>query len=77
MILEVKDAGTPALTRYQRVIVTVGTPVSGGVGGTVPPTLSLTLGAAATFGAFTPGVAQGVHGDDDGERDLLRRATRR
>ena len=28
------------------------------VGGTVPATLSLTLGAPATFGAFTPGVAQ-------------------
>ena len=30
----------------------------GGVGGTVPATLSLTLGAPATFGAFTPGVAR-------------------
>ena len=28
------------------------------VGGSVPPTLSLTLGPAASFGAFTPGVAQ-------------------
>ena len=28
------------------------------VGGTVPATLSLTLGAPATFGAFTPGVAR-------------------
>ena len=28
------------------------------VSGTVPPTLSLTLGAPATFGAFTPGVAK-------------------
>jgi hypothetical protein len=28
------------------------------VGGTVPPTLSLTLGAPASFGAFTPGVAK-------------------
>ena len=28
------------------------------VGGTVPPTLSLTLGAPASFGAFTPGVAR-------------------
>jgi hypothetical protein len=28
----------------------------GGVGGTVPATLSLTLGPAASFGAFTPGV---------------------
>ncbi|MDX6727140.1 MAG: hypothetical protein QOK49_1945, partial [Baekduia sp.] len=30
--------------------------VSGGVGGTVPATLSLTIDAPATFGAFTPGV---------------------
>jgi hypothetical protein len=26
------------------------------IGGTVPPTLALTLGAPASFGAFTPGV---------------------
>jgi hypothetical protein len=30
----------------------------GGIGGSVPATLSLTLGAPATFGAFTPGVAK-------------------
>ena len=30
--------------------------VEGGVAGTVPATLSLTLGAPATFGTFTPGV---------------------
>ncbi len=30
----------------------------GAVGGTVPATLSLTLGPTASFGAFTPGVAQ-------------------
>jgi amidase len=33
-----------------------GTAVDGDVGGTVPATLSLSLGAPATFGAFTPGV---------------------
>jgi Asp-tRNA(Asn)/Glu-tRNA(Gln) amidotransferase A subunit family amidase len=33
-------------------------PVAGDVGGAVPATLSLTLGPAATFGAFTPGVTQ-------------------
>ena len=35
-------------------------PIEGeaGVGGTVPATLSLTLGPAATFGAFTPGLAR-------------------
>ena len=30
----------------------------GGVGGSVPATLALTLGAPATFGAFTPGIAK-------------------
>ena len=34
------------------------TPVAGDVGGSVPATLSLTLGANASFGAFTPGVAR-------------------
>ena len=46
-------------------------------GGTVPATLSLSLGAPASFGAFTPGVDARVHGVDDGERDLHRRSTRR
>ena len=31
-------------------------PVTGEVGGSVPATLALTLGAPASFGAFTPGV---------------------
>ncbi|MDA0180090.1 DUF1593 domain-containing protein [Solirubrobacter phytolaccae] len=57
-ILEVKDAGTPTLTKYQRVVVTVGENVPGTVGGTVPATLSLTLGAPASFGAFVPGTAK-------------------
>ena len=42
----------------------------GTVGGSVPATLALTLGAPASFGAFTPGVDQGLHGVDDRERDL-------
>ena len=43
----------------------------------VPATLSLTLGAPASFGAFTPGVARDYDGGDDGERDLDAPATRR
>jgi hypothetical protein len=35
---------------------TIGTQTSGGVGGTVPATLSLSLGTPASFGTFTPGV---------------------
>ncbi len=34
------------------------TDTPGTVGGSVPATLALTLGAPATFGAFTPGVAK-------------------
>ncbi len=34
------------------------TDASGSAGGTVPATLALTLGAPASFGAFTPGVAR-------------------
>src|SRR4051812_31990981 len=34
------------------------TSVDGGAGASVPATLALTLGAPATFGAFTPGVAK-------------------
>ncbi|WP_053226018.1 M14 family metallopeptidase [Solirubrobacter soli] len=37
---------------------TYGTSVDGGVGGTVPATLSLTLGTPASFGPFAPGVAK-------------------
>ena len=42
----------------------------GGVGGSVPATLSLTLGAPASFGAFTPGRGEGLHGVHDGHRRL-------
>ena len=48
------------------------TPVMGDVGGTVPATLSLTLGAPATFGAFTPGVAKDYTATTTGDRDLDR-----
>lgn len=58
MILEVTDDGTPALTRYQRVIVTVSARATQTVTSTVTPTLSLTLGAAPSFGALVPGTAR-------------------
>ena len=47
------------------------TNTNGGVSGTVPATLGLTLGPAS-FGSFTPGHAH-LHGVDHGQRDLLRR----
>ena len=49
-----------AVSRMDDVIVHGDTVVGiafGGVGGTVPATLSLTLGTPAAFGAFTPGLA--------------------
>ena len=49
------------------------TEVPGTVGGTVPPTLSLTLGAAASFGAVHARRREGLHGVHDRERDLDRR----
>ena len=44
----------------------------GGVSGTVPATLSLTLGTAPSFGAFMPGRERHLHGDRHGDRDLSR-----
>jgi hypothetical protein len=38
------------------LVLSVSTSASGGVGGTVPAALSLTLGTPASFGAFTPGL---------------------
>jgi hypothetical protein len=48
--------GNTAGVKSQTFIPHVDAP--GDVSGSVPPTLSLTLGAAATFGAFTPGVTR-------------------
>ncbi|MDA0163273.1 hypothetical protein OM076_23565 [Solirubrobacter ginsenosidimutans] len=39
-------------------VANLSTTASGGVSGTVPATLGLSLGAPASFGAFTPGVAK-------------------
>jgi hypothetical protein len=50
------DTTTIRIARGQTVNRSLCT--QGGVGGTVPATLSLTLGAPATFGAFTPGLAK-------------------
>ena len=48
------------------------TPVLGDVGGTVPATLALTLGTAASFGAFTPGIARSYTATTTGNVDLDR-----
>ena len=50
---------------------------TGTVGGTVPATLSLSLGAPASFGAVHAGRGEGVHGVDVRDRDLAPRVTRR
>ena len=58
MILEVTDDGTPALTRYQRVVVTVSARATQYASATVTPVLSLSLGPAPSFGALVPGTAK-------------------
>jgi hypothetical protein len=64
LIFQVSDAPSrttyTGLKVYKRLVLTVVSAVdqTAPVGGTVPATLSLTLGAPATFGAFTPGVAK-------------------
>ncbi len=54
----VPAAGRGSAMRAVTATVDVGTWRTGDVGGTVPATLSLTLGAPASFGAFTAGVAK-------------------
>ena len=49
-----------------------GTDVPATPGGTVPATLRLTLGAPASFGPFTPGRREGLHGVHDGDDRLHR-----
>ena len=47
-----------------------GVDVPGTAGGTVPATLSLTLGTPAAFGAVHAGRGEGLHGLDDRQRHL-------
>ena len=56
------STSTPGQVTFRR-----GTSVPGDVGGTVPATLSLTVGSA-TFGAFTPGVGRDYTATDERER---------
>ena len=56
--VSVPSAGRGQAMTAVTATVDVGTFRSGEVGGTVPATLSLTLGAPATFGAFAAGVEQ-------------------
>ena len=58
--------------RDNSVTLVVVATADGTVGGTVPATLSLTLGPAASFGAFDPGCGEAVLRVDDGDRDLDR-----
>ena len=69
------SSGSPSTSRAtsRRPDADVPDRPGGDGGGTVPATLSLTLGPPASFGAFTPGVDARLHGLDDGERDLDRR----
>ena len=51
----------------------IGAEVPGGVGGTVPPTLSLQLGDAASLRRVHAGRRARLHGEHDGERHQHRR----
>src|SRR5262249_36811379 len=51
-----KDAGGNVTTVTRGYNVIPATNTNGGVSGSVPATLSLTLNAAAQFGSFTPGI---------------------
>ncbi|HZC26221.1 MAG TPA: TIM-barrel domain-containing protein, partial [Actinopolymorphaceae bacterium] len=56
--LTVTTASRPTDAPTTIAVTAPQTNATGGVGGTVPPTLSLTLGTPASFGAFTPGVEE-------------------
>ncbi len=53
-----KAVKTARMNAQTQQPITWATPVNGGVSGNVPATLSLTLGPAAQFPPFTPGVGQ-------------------
>jgi len=54
-----KDAnGNTSAPKTFKVVVRRDVPVNGTVGGSVPATLALTLGAPAAFAPFTPGIAK-------------------
>jgi amidase len=55
---EAKAKGRVAPPTDVTPVLPYATSTGGTIGGTVPATLSLTLGAPASFGAFTPGVAK-------------------
>jgi hypothetical protein len=54
----VAGAKTLSHSNPQTMYSSLETSTGGGAGGNVPATLSLTLGSAASFGAFTPGLAK-------------------
>ena len=66
-----KAGNVTTLTRSYNVLTATNT--NGGVVGTVPATLALTLGTPATFGASCRASTQHLHGVHDGQRGLHRR----
>ena len=66
------SAGQTSVVSTELDVPAITTSTPGTVGGTVPATLALTLGAPAAFGAFTPGLAKDYTRRDDGQRDLDR-----
>ena len=67
MAVDIK--GNQSAVKSQRLLVAADD-AEGGVGGTVPATLSLTLGTPAAFAPFVPGRRPRLHGVDHGPRAL-------
>ncbi len=62
--------GPVVLSPYRQAAVYSSTSANGSVGGTVPATLALTVGAPASFGGVHAGRGPHVRRDHDRERDL-------
>ena len=73
--VEYRGTNAAGTTEVKSVTFTIGsvTDTPGNVGGSVPATLSLALGAPASFGRVHAGRHEGLHGVDGGDRDLLGR----
>ena len=58
------SSGQTSVVSTEVKVPAITTDAPGAVSGTVPATLALTVGPAASFGAFTPGLAKLYTGDD-------------
>ena len=70
LVVEAVDAEGNRTVKTLHYTVYAFTDATGGVGGTVGATLSLVLGSPPAFGAVHARRREGLHGVDDGDRDL-------